>query len=50
MMLNKLHKNSIDYMMLVNNIQVKMIVENLFPNEDVVVMKNFDNNEDMLTK
>jgi hypothetical protein len=50
MMLNKLHKNSIDYMMLVNNMQVKMIVVDLFPNEDVVLMKNLDNNEDIMTK
>ncbi len=50
MMLNKLHKNSIDYMMLVNNMQVKMIVADLFPNEDVVLMKNLDNNEDIMTK
>ncbi len=37
-------------MMLEDNIKVKMIVENLFQNEDDVLRKNLDNNEDILTK
>jgi hypothetical protein len=36
--------------MLEDNIKVKMIVENLFQNEDDVLRKNLDNNEDILTK
>jgi hypothetical protein len=50
MILNKLHKNYIAHMMLVSNMQVKMIVEDLFLSEDVVLMKNLSNNEDILSK
>jgi hypothetical protein len=50
MILNKLHKKYIAHMMLVSNMQVKMIVEDLFRNEDVVLMKNLNNNEDILSK
>jgi hypothetical protein len=49
-MLNELHKKYIDHMILVNNMQVKMFVEDLVPNEDVVEVMNSYNNEDMLPK
>ncbi len=49
-MLNELHKKCIDHMMLVNNRQVKMLVKDLFPNEDVVEAMSSYNNEDMLPK
>jgi hypothetical protein len=50
MILNRFHKKYIDHVMLEKNTQIKTIVEDLFQNEDVVSMKNSNNNEDILSK
>ncbi len=50
MMSSKFHEKYIDHMMVGNKTQIKAIVESLFQNEDVFLMRNFDKNQHILLK
>jgi len=49
-MSSKFHEKYIDHMMVGNETQIKVIVKNLFQNEDVFPMRNFDKNQHILLK